>query len=131
MDHRADLFSLGVVLYELATGRLPFVGASPTEIIDRILHEPPLPSAVRAGIPPRFDAIVEARERSRRSASARDSRPVRALADGADELGTVGTERSDGRVEPDYTGEAASGGIARERGAHGVARIECGDPRRA
>ena len=43
VDHRADLFSLGVVLYELATGRIPFAGTSPTEIVDKILHETPAP----------------------------------------------------------------------------------------
>jgi serine/threonine protein kinase len=43
VDHRADLFSLGVVLYELSTGRMPFAGTSATEIIDRILHEVPVP----------------------------------------------------------------------------------------
>jgi serine/threonine protein kinase/tetratricopeptide (TPR) repeat protein len=59
VDHRTDLFSLGVVLFELATGRIPFVGGSPTEIIDRILHEiPPPPSRFAASIPASFDAVV-------------------------------------------------------------------------
>jgi serine/threonine protein kinase/tetratricopeptide (TPR) repeat protein len=59
VDHRTDLFSLGVVLFELSTGRIPFVGGSPTEIIDRILHEiPPAPSRFVGAVPPSFDAVV-------------------------------------------------------------------------
>jgi tetratricopeptide (TPR) repeat protein len=59
VDHRTDLFALGVVLFELTTARTPFVGVSPTEIIDRILHEiPPPPSRFVASVPPSFDAVV-------------------------------------------------------------------------
>jgi eukaryotic-like serine/threonine-protein kinase len=42
VDQRSDIFSLGVVIYETITGRLPFEGDSETEIIDRILHHEPV-----------------------------------------------------------------------------------------
>jgi serine/threonine protein kinase len=43
LDARSDLFSLGVVIFEMATGRLPFTGASTGETVTNILDKPPVP----------------------------------------------------------------------------------------
>ncbi|HWN87006.1 MAG TPA: protein kinase, partial [Vicinamibacterales bacterium] len=43
LDPRSDLFSLGVIVYEMATGRLPFAGASPADTVTNVLDREPEP----------------------------------------------------------------------------------------
>jgi serine/threonine protein kinase/tetratricopeptide (TPR) repeat protein len=59
VDPRSDLFSLGIVLYEMATGQRPFRGKGALSILASILHDtPPPPSSLAPGLPDRFDEIV-------------------------------------------------------------------------
>ncbi|HEX5236675.1 MAG TPA: protein kinase, partial [Silvibacterium sp.] len=59
-DCRTDLFSLGTVFYQMATGVLPFQGESPAVIYDAILNRDPVPILqVNPSLPPAFARIVE------------------------------------------------------------------------
>lgn len=59
LDQRTDLFSLGVVLYEMATSRPPFAGATATETMDQILHQQPQAiTRLNPCVPPELEHIV-------------------------------------------------------------------------
>ena len=76
VDHRTDIFSLGVVLYEMATGRLPFTGTSSSETMDRVLHgQPEAIARFNYNVPVELERIVRKcleKDRERRYQSARD-----------------------------------------------------------
>ncbi|HYH47898.1 MAG TPA: protein kinase [Thermoanaerobaculia bacterium] len=74
LDGRSDVFSLGVVLYELLSSKRPFEGETITTLVYQILHkEPPPVSELRGGIPPRLEALLAGmleKDRDQRLASA-------------------------------------------------------------
>jgi eukaryotic-like serine/threonine-protein kinase len=60
IDHRTDIFSLGVVIYEMVTGKLPFTGKSSVEIMHSVMHTKPIPLAeLDPTLPLRLQQIIE------------------------------------------------------------------------
>jgi serine/threonine protein kinase len=78
MDHRGDLYSVGVILFELLTGRLPFTGSSTMDVLIAHATEP-APSFTKLGaadwVPPSIEAVVQAclaKQAAHRPANARE-----------------------------------------------------------
>jgi TolB-like protein/predicted Ser/Thr protein kinase len=74
LDARSDIFSFGVVLYEMATGRKPFSGNNVVTTLDAVLHQkPPSPCIVNPAVPTELEAIIGKameKDRSKRYQSA-------------------------------------------------------------
>jgi serine/threonine protein kinase/tetratricopeptide (TPR) repeat protein len=105
LDSRTDLFSFGVVLYEMTTGKRPFVGPTAAVIFDAILNRQPLaPGMLNASVPSSLERVITrllAKDRSARFQSAHEL---------LDELRRIHLERA--RGEQPHTTALGSTSIA-------------------
>ncbi len=97
VDGRTDLYSLGIVLYEMLCGRVPFeADSSSSTALARLHSDPPRPRLVKAGVPRELEAITMrllARDPAGRYPTATDARAA-LLSAGADDQPSAG--RTDG-----------------------------------
>ncbi len=116
LDHRTDIFSLGVMLYEMATGRRPFVGTSSAELVSSILRDsPPSVTEVRPELPADIGRVIRRcleKDPRHRVQTARDvSNEFRDLARTSTRLMPVSTSTARAVAVPDSGAARADEGF--------------------
>jgi eukaryotic-like serine/threonine-protein kinase len=128
LDARTDLFSFGVVLYEMATGQAPFRGETTGVVFDAIMNRPPVsPVRLNPEVPEKFEAILQKaldKDRNLRYQSAAEMRTdlrrlKRDIESGSSSSTFTGTASAEGpRSTPVH---ASSGAVAAVRASGSVA----------
>jgi serine/threonine protein kinase len=128
VDARADLFSLGCVLYELVTGQVPFAGPSTMAILRQLAVHQPLPaSQLNPRVPAALSDLIDrllAKDPAGRPSSARTLADRLAEAERALEADRSLPTTTFRPAEPDLSRAVAPSGLVREPAAGPVARAE-------
>ena len=133
VDHRVDMWAVGVLLYELVTGQRPFEGSSVPSLIYRIIHSPPPPvDALALGVPPALAGVI-ARALAKDPA---DRYPdLEAMADAitdahlaADPDGRARLERLSERVDRTMAAESPTAGLRRPPAPEPTERYSVQEP---
>jgi serine/threonine-protein kinase len=102
VDQRSDVYALGVLVYQMLCGKLPFLGATPTAVREQHLHHTPAPLSKVSGLSARVDQVIDkalAKDVSARFAS------VRVLRDDLESCVGLPARPVTGPSPPDEEGE--------------------------